>query len=125
MYLLEGGGNSPLIYISATCVTSNTYIDGNVGTKFVVDQTATLKVIALRYEPNRYRKIFVNGEQIAVETIGSGHTTAFPLVLHHLLADVVTTGSSNNATPVQSLQVSGVKNLTLLFPTCFNKRRGD
>ena len=60
-----------IFYQGSTKITTNiiranvSQVDLNVFTK-VVDQTATLKVI-IRYEPNN-AKMFVNGEQIAVDT---------------------------------------------------------
>ena len=60
-----------IFYQGSTKITTNiiranvSQVDLNVFTK-VVDQNATLKVI-IRYEPNN-AKMFVNGEQIAVDT---------------------------------------------------------
>ena len=98
---IEGGGN--LRYYIRT--GGNTYIDGNVGSKFVAGNTYK---IALRYKSGD-TAVFINGLEI-----GSGNTTAFPSPTSPFSRCSIT-GSSNNATPVQFTQ-SGVKQ-TLLFPT--------
>ncbi len=98
---IEGGSNLRY-YIR---VGSNTYIDGNVGNKFVAGNTYK---IALRYKSGD-TAVYINGIEI-----GSGNTTAFPSPTTPFSRYSIT-GSANNSDPVQFTQ-SGVKQ-TLLFPT--------